>query len=247
MTRKTKLAWLTAVALTLANPLLHKPISDVCDWARAQWGFSLYDRVALISFPLVTLAGIALVLARGRSFHLRRDTLIAVVVITVLSVAAQQWLLVANIELIHFPQYALLAAVLLMCGVSAPMAFVGSTAAGVFDEAYQHLVIYAGRTDTYFDINDIVLNALGAAWAVVLLSDLLSRDHTAEPSGEWTGVERRRTLTCGAAASLVALPLTLWLDPPQNRSRKNEWESSKTFCYRYPGHSRHFSNFSILL
>src|SRR5438874_10605456 len=95
------------------------------------------------------------------------------------------------------------------------MAFVGSTAAGVFDEAYQHLVIYAGRSDTYFDINDIVLNALGAAWGVVLLSDLLRRRDTVESSGAWSGVERRRTLARGAAASLVALPLTVWLDPPQ--------------------------------
>jgi hypothetical protein len=45
---------------------------------------------------------------------------------------------------------------------------IGATLGGVLDELYQGLVIYAHLPVTRFDINDVVLNAIGAAWAVVL-------------------------------------------------------------------------------
>jgi hypothetical protein len=97
----------------------------------------------------------------------------------------------------------------------------------VIDEAYQHLVVYAGRTDTYFDINDVVLNAIGAAWAIVLLVDVLARQGTYVVSGLSRTHEasersvlstrngRRQPFVAGAALSIAALAVSVRLDPPQ--------------------------------
>jgi hypothetical protein len=38
---------------------------------------------------------------------------------------------------------------------------------GVLDEGYQHLVIYAAIPGAHFDWNDVILNAIGAAWATI--------------------------------------------------------------------------------
>ncbi|MFN8641672.1 MAG: hypothetical protein U0802_08465 [Candidatus Binatia bacterium] len=74
----------------------------------------------------------------------------------------------SNVELIHLPQFALQAALLLAVGLPPRLAWSGAVIAGAVDETYQHLVICAGVPDTYFDWSDIVLNAIGATWAVVL-------------------------------------------------------------------------------
>ena len=55
-----------AVCLVVGNLFMHLPISDVCDWARERWGFPLYDRVALIGIPVLTLAILVPLLWRQR-------------------------------------------------------------------------------------------------------------------------------------------------------------------------------------
>jgi hypothetical protein len=222
-------AWFIAAALTLANPLLHKAVSNVFDWARARWGFPLYDRTALIAIPVLSLLAVASLLARQRRLLVRPLPIGSLILLTVLTVAAQRWLLVVNIELIHFPQYALLAAVLLAAGLSGPSAYLASTAAGVLDETYQHLVVYAGVPDTYFDVNDIVLNAIGAAWGVVLFADVFRRtsaglEGLSPPGGDSqsgaagpAAVRRWMTWPRIVALLVLALLVALWLDPPHFR------------------------------
>ena len=218
-------AWIIAAALTLANPLLHKTVSDVCDWARGRWGFTLYDRTALIAIPVFSVLAVAPLLARHRRLLVRPLPIGILVVLTALTIAAQRWLLVANIELIHFPQFALLAVVLLAAGWSGPAAYLASTAAGVLDETYQHLVVYAGVQDTYFDVNDIVLNAIGAAWGVVLFADVFHRTSASldssplagdspSPAPATEGPSRWLSWPRVAALMLIALLVALWLDPP---------------------------------
>ena len=88
--------------------------------------------------------------------------------LTALTLACQRWLLVTNIELIHFPQFALLAVLFLAAGFEAKTAWLLATLAGFADETYQHHVLYRNNPNTYFDINDIVLNTIGAAWGTCL-------------------------------------------------------------------------------
>src|SRR4029453_17643155 len=95
-TGSARRAWLIAALLTLANPLLHKSISDVCDAARARWGFEAYNRVALVAIPLVTLLAASPIVIRRRAFLRDRSTLTGVVMLGLISLAAQRWLLVGR-------------------------------------------------------------------------------------------------------------------------------------------------------
>jgi hypothetical protein len=212
--------WLLAAGLTLANPLLHKPLSDVCDWARSRWGFASYNLAALIAIPCASLLAVSPMLIRRRTALVRPATLLKTLILCAVSVAAQRWLLVANIELIHLPQYAVLAVVLLAAGVDAPSAYLLSIAAGVLDETYQHLVIYAHVAGTYFDVNDMVLNAIGAAWGVALFAGTFEASVEDAPRFihfPESKTERRWRLSrgLGGLMLLAAFLIALWLDPPR--------------------------------
>jgi hypothetical protein len=209
----TAYAWWCAIgALTVANPLLHKWVSDVADRLRAQWGFSTYDRGALALIPLVSLAVAVPLIVVGYRFVLRRQTLVSLLALLAVTAAAQHWLLVVNIELIHLPQFALIAALALRAGLGGPSALAVATLAGFVDETYQHLVIYANTPDTYFDINDIVLNTLGGAWGVLLFEAAARPGAHLSTTRMVQWVRRHRTALMVTAVGSVAA--AWWLDPP---------------------------------
>lgn len=198
-------AWLAAVALVAGNLWLHKPISDVCDALFARIGRVSYEWAMLLGIAGLSLAAAVLLLRGGAPALRSRAALAGLAGLTALTVLAQQWLLVSNVELIHLPQFGLQAALLLAVGLPPQLAWLGAVLAGTIDETYQHLVIYAGVPDTYFDWNDIVLNALGAAWAVVLACG--GRRDPATP--------RQRGLQAGlAGALLLGLVAAPWWAPP---------------------------------
>ncbi len=200
--------YLAVVGLCLGNFLLHKPISDVCDAIRARTGFALYDRGALVAFSVLSTLAVAPIATRRRAHLSEPTTFFVLLVLAALTVAAQHWLLVTNIELIHFPQFALIAGLLWAGGMAPQAAWLGGTACGILDEFYQHLVIYAGRPDTYLDYNDMVLNAMGAAWIIVLLGARLDAGAT-PPIGE-----RPRRRRWPLVAIIAAALLGWWIDPP---------------------------------
>jgi hypothetical protein len=192
-------------ALLIGNMFLHKPISNVCDALYARIGRTPYERLMLVVIATGSIVG-ALALVRGGWPRLRRrralSCLLALAVVTVL---VQRWMLVSNVELIHLPQFGLFAALLLAAGLGPVAAWVGATAAGVIDETYQYLVIYAHVPGVYFDYNDVVLNAIGAAWIVVLVAAAGVGDAVMD-RGRW-----QRLLLAGL---LVGLGVALWLAPP---------------------------------
>jgi hypothetical protein len=190
-----------AACLVVSNLFLHLPISDVCDWARARWGFPLYDRAALIGIPLLTTAVLIPVLRRERARWRHALTWCVTLSLLIMSLAAQRWMLVANIEIIHFPQFGLIAGLLLAAGLAAEPAWLLATAAGILDETYQQLVIYAHRTDTYLDFNDMILNAIGAAWIVLVFAP-----HAPAQSGWLRWPRAMRWLLPIIAAALVLAP-----------------------------------------
>jgi hypothetical protein len=208
--------WLLAATLAVANPLLHKAVSDVADAVSARWGFALYNRAMLAAIPAAcALAAIPLIVRRRRRFA-HGNVLTGVLAVGLVTLAAQRWLLVANIELIHLPQFALIAAILLAGGMGSTSAYVAATVAGIVDEAYQYFVVYAGRTDTYFDINDIVLDAIGAIWAVALLGEQDPRRDDADRVAASRALESRgQTNTSRWLVGLTAvLAVAWWVDPP---------------------------------
>ncbi len=198
--------WAVAVGLVVGNLFLHKTISDWCDALFVRIGRGPYERVTLLAIVVLCVVG-GLVLLRGRARMLRDPRVLAgLLALSAATIAAQQWLLVSNVELIHFPQFGLLAALLLFAGLGLQAAWIGATAGGVLDETYQHLVIYAGVPGTYFDYNDIVLNAIGAAWVVAL---------AAAGGGGATIPGAQRWRRAWLVASVVGLGVSLWLAPPR--------------------------------
>lgn len=85
----------------------------------------------------------------------------------VLMYLSDQYLIVNNVERVHFPQYMLLALLLGMTLRSEPLIFFASSFAGFLDEFLQY-VMNPNRTN-YLDFNDIALNVLGAGLGVVVL------------------------------------------------------------------------------
>ena len=79
-----------------------------------------------------------------------------------------KFLFVINIEVIHFPQYALFAILIFPLVKNYRSALIFSTIAGSIDEAYQYF--YLAPNDTgYYDFNDVVTNVVGAAFGVIIL------------------------------------------------------------------------------
>lgn len=200
--------WAVAAALLIGNLFMHKRVSDICDALYARVGRGPYERWTLLGIAALSLAGAALLL-RHRGAQLRRPRLAGcVVALVALSVAAQRWLLVSNVELIHLPQFGLLAALLLLSGLGPQAAWIGATLAGVLDEAYQYFVIYAHLPAVYFDYNDIVLNGIGAAWAVVLGA-----------AGAQPRQPAPRSRRVALALTAAALALAVLFAPPRLASR----------------------------
>jgi hypothetical protein len=167
--RRPRKATILPVALALSYPLLHLWVSERFDALSQAIGWPQYNRLMLWAMPAV----LAVALIGGSLVPWgevpTRWTWMRLAGVGGLAVAAQVLLVVANVELIHFPQYALLVGVLGAAGLAPEAAYWAATGWGAMDELYQHLVIYSHRPGTYLDLNDMVLNALGAAFAALLL------------------------------------------------------------------------------
>ena len=200
-------SWVAAAVLLAADLFLHKPISDICDAWVVRYGWATYNRRVFDVIASASIAVALVLLARDWRRWLRPSAIAALLALLALTCGAYKLLMVANIELIHFPQYALMTGALLAGGNSLNVAWTAAVAAGVIDEIYQHLVIYAGRPDTYLDFNDMVLNAIAATWVVLLV---------------WAGRRPKPTALARSlrpawrpAILLVgALLALLWLFPP---------------------------------
>jgi len=200
-------SWASAAALLAADLFLHKPISDICDGWGVRYGWATYNRRVFVVIASVSIAASLPLLARDWRRWLRPSAMAALLALAALTWGAYALLMVANIELIHYPQYALMTGVLLAGGNLPIVAWMAAVGAGVIDEIYQHLVIYAGRPDTYLDFNDMVLNAIGATWVVLLVGGSRRPPSTADANP----LLRVWLPALFLVAALLAL---LWLDPP---------------------------------
>jgi len=86
----------------------------------------------------------------------------------ILMIVSLHSLIIVNIEIIHFIQYALMAVLIfpLLKNFLSTLIFV--TLLGSIDEAYQYYFLSPDRTN-YYDFNDVILNLLGAAIGLIFL------------------------------------------------------------------------------
>jgi hypothetical protein len=165
--RRQALAWLAAAGVVFVADLwLHLPITDFCDMLATRFGFEEYDRVTRNGFLVMGLLAAAAAWAwpSGRRVAVGTSTMI----LMSLAGASQVLIVVAGIENVHYPQYALLAYLIARGLGNAEGGWLWATGLGVVDEAYQWLVLPRG-TVSYLDWNDIALNGIGAAFGVVMI------------------------------------------------------------------------------
>lgn len=125
--------------------------------------------------------------------------------------ATDYYLIVNNIERVHYPQYAMLALLLGLSLRNEMLIFFATTFAGFVDEFLQYFM--NPMKSNYLDFNDIVLNILGAAAGVVLLMGLRKRLAARELDLDLSGPARyeqifaamfRTVMVAGAVVVFVA-------------------------------------------
>jgi hypothetical protein len=180
---------------------LHLPVEDLFDWLAGRFGFEAYDRVTFAAF---TSTGIFL-FAAGWLFPRRRRLLIggSITALLVVMAIVQRLLVVASIENIHYPQYALLFCVLVRARVNIEIAWLATVSLGIVDEIYQYLVLTRGRPE-YFDWNDVVLNTLGASLGFVTMLALARKGRS----------EAHLSSRVVLVAAAVAIAAAFLFDPP---------------------------------
>jgi hypothetical protein len=201
--RRYSSGWLAAAAaLFLANLFLHLPITDMCDALAKKYGFFPFDGVVRRAFEVAGAAclGGALMWLRGE-----RTVVGGAWIGLALIVATAQMLIVLNgVEDVHYPQYALMAYVLARGLPTLEGAWLGSTILGGVDEGYEFVALPRG-TPGYFDWNDVVLNAIGSAFGIVIAVMFARRSDAPEL------LSRRGTIivvcAVAAAAAILAPPM----------------------------------------
>lgn len=165
--RRASRLWLAATAVVfLGDIFLHLPVTDFCDWLSTRYGFTEYDsavRMGFLLFGACTYLAIWLWPSGHRLLVGLTTTLLVGVMLS-----AHRLIVVNAIESIHYPQYALIVLLLAPAVRNLEIAWIAATILGAIDEGYQARFLPRGAPD-YFDWNDVVLNAIGAALGVVLV------------------------------------------------------------------------------
>ena len=133
-------------------------------------GRDKYNLVILGLFSL-TLVGFLLWFIKGlrkQPPEQKKVTLFYLISTLLLIIISINVIMVVNIELIHVLQYAVFAIVLFSIIGSYFDVLFWTTFAGALDELYQYVYLSPTGTD-YYDLNDVVINLLGAALGLILL------------------------------------------------------------------------------
>ena len=135
-----RLGWWVAAAAVFASWLLfHLPFTDLAELLLPRLGLANYD---LLWNAAATAAGIAVVgfIANREDWALTPVTRATLALLAGI-VAARALLLVAPIEYVHLPQYALLSVLLVKAGLPLEIAWLAATGLGALDEGFQFLFL----------------------------------------------------------------------------------------------------------
>ena len=182
-------------ALVAFNFFLHLPVTDVFDSLARRYGFTQYDTVTRVVFLVGGMASAAwLWLPSAHGAGVRR----ALVCLGAVIALSQALIVVNGIEAIHYPQYALLAWLLVRSAIGLERSWLTATALGAADEIWQWQTL-SRAVPGYLDWNDVVHNAVGAALGVLVVVRM-RRAPVAEPV-----LSATRVAGALAVAGLVAL------------------------------------------
>ncbi|MCB0476370.1 MAG: hypothetical protein KDC69_11885, partial [Flavobacteriaceae bacterium] len=127
-----------------------------------------YNLIVLIGAILV-FTGLLIIFFKNTAYSKERNKLrIYLLFNTLFAIVVVKTLFVINIELIHFPQYALFAILVFPLARCYNSTLLWSFQAGALDEAYQYF--YLAPNDTsYYDFNDLITNLVGASFGLIFL------------------------------------------------------------------------------
>lgn len=123
-----------------------------------------FNTIALILSPLFIMPFLWGVFKERENWHIKLGYLIFTFSMAWFS---YKNLLVVNSEMVHFPQYALLALLIFPILKNIPETLFATIFLGILDEGYQYFVLAPEKT-AYMDFNDIWLNTIGAGFGVLL-------------------------------------------------------------------------------
>jgi len=129
-----------------------------------------YNWVMLIGVFLI-IAGVALAVVRSvrksditlLSWYFMVNIILAIICVNVL--------FVLNVEVVHFVQYAIFAFICFRVTDSYHATAIISIFAGAGDELFQYIVL-TPDTNMYYDFNDVVINAVGVGFGLILTRSL---------------------------------------------------------------------------
>ncbi len=150
----------------------HKEVSKISDWLAAKLSFKVYNHLNFL-FSLVALVVFVMFIVIKMIKGEQRFLKIIYWVFTIsLVIISYKMLVVFNVEIIHFPQYAILALPVFALLKRFGETVFWVTVAGAMDEAYQYFFLLR-KIDVHFDFNDIILNLIGGGIGVVWIYTLL--------------------------------------------------------------------------
>ena len=168
------------------------------------------DRMITIGVLAGTAFLAAAVWKALRDRPMRGPRLACGVITLAFAAAAYNTLFMVNTETIHFPQYAVLGALLLPLVGRYGETVLLVTLLGAADEAYQYWVSNAAWEFGYLDFNDIVLNLIGGAMGVALMAVFVAPDKLRRTRGGaygWREFIRSPVFLMGAFVTAVGLAL----------------------------------------
>lgn len=123
--------------------------------------------VAVVSSMILFVAGLWTL--RHLINHSRRNIALGYGVVTIiLAFISFKTLLVMNIEVVHYPQYAILSIFVFAIVNRYGETMIWVTFGGMIDEAFQYYYFYGDR-GIHYDFNDVILNQIGAGFGLVLI------------------------------------------------------------------------------
>lgn len=214
LSRRPAVSAALAGAFFLGTMVFHDVVQNAV-YRFAQWVGRGADEPLLRWNVLITAIGAPLLIAFtfmvGLAIrrHPRRRLLIVYWIATLLLiVGSYNSLFIMNSEIVHFPQFAILAALLFpITGRCGETVFWGGLL-GAADEAYQYWWL-SREYPIYYDFNDVVLNMIGAGLGVLLVLTLAPGAIAARPSPARSSSRNRSRATFGAAAIICAAGLAL--------------------------------------
>lgn len=204
--------WLVAaIVFWLANALLHQEISN---WIVASydtpWG-AIVPRDYSLTIALFCSLVFVVYLALRLRFNSNAGLDIAAwLLLSALAIVIWQLLTTVDVELIHYPQYALIAWFLARAfdpyRRQWPLLSLASLTLllGILDELFQYFYLTPAN-NSYVDFNDFILNLVGACAGLLAYYSL--KPGARQKQSEANGLLRRATATLWAASGMLVLLL----------------------------------------